>query len=236
MISKDMLENVEIRRSTRAKHLHIKVTAYGQVIVVIPKRVKKFNIESILNSHKNWIDTRLNKVASIRQDNPSFDELLPEKIELKLTTEHFVLHYDLKSDRDSLREKGDALYVTATNDLVVGKMLKKWLQVKARQQLPYLLRQMADQTSLRYNNVTIRGQKTRWGSCSAAANINLNRNLLFLPEPLVRHLMLHELCHTRHLNHSAEYWKFVESFEPNYKTYEKKLSGAYVNVPRWAIV
>lgn len=229
-----MLENVEIRRSTRAKHLHIKVTAYGQVIVVVPKRVKNFNIESILKSHKDWIDSRLNKVAIIRQDNPSFDDLLPEKIELKLTTEQFDLYYDLRSDRDSLLEKGNALYISATNESIVGKILKKWLQAKARQQLPSLLRQMADRTSLTYNNVTIRGQKTRWGSCSAAANINLNRNLLFLPEPLVRHLMLHELCHTRHLNHSAEYWKFVESFEPDYKTYEKELSGAYVKVPRWA--
>ncbi|MDH5218190.1 MAG: M48 family metallopeptidase, partial [Gammaproteobacteria bacterium] len=211
MISKDMLENVEIRRSTRAKHLHIKVTAYGQVIVVVPKRVKKFNIESILDSHKDWIDTRLNKVAIIRQDNPFFDDLLPDKIELKLTTERFDIHYDMKADKDTLREIGEALYITATNELVVGKILKKWLQVKARQLLPPLLSEMAEQTSLSFKNVTVRGQKTRWGSCSAAANINLNRNLLFLPEPLVRHLMLHELCHTRHLNHSVEYWKFVES-------------------------
>lgn len=230
-----MLENVEVRRSTRAKHLHIKVTAYGQVIVVVPKRVKKFNIESILNSHKDWIDTRLNKVAAIRQDNPSFADVRPETIELNLTKERFVVHYDLKSDRDCLREKAGVLHLGVTNELVVGKILKKWLQAKARHLLPPILNEMAERTALSYKNVTIRGQKTRWGSCSAASNINLNRNLLFLPEHLVRHLMLHELCHTRHLNHSAQYWKFVESFEPNYKAYEKKLSGAYVNVPRWAI-
>jgi predicted metal-dependent hydrolase len=104
----------------------------------------------------------------------------------------------------------------------------------ARVHLVPWLERVSIETELPYENVTIRGQKTRWGSCSTQKIINLNYRLLFLPPPLVRYLFVHELCHTVHMNHSARYWALVEKKEPHYKALDTELRHAGKFVPGWA--
>lgn len=74
-----------------------------------------------------------------------------------------------------------------------------------------------------YKNITIKNQKTRWGSCSETGNLNFNYKILFLPERLQDYIIIHELCHLRELNHSKKYWSLVASIIPNYKILEKEL-------------
>ena len=81
--------------------------------------------------------------------------------------------------------------------------------------------------------VSIRGQKTRWGSCSSAGTISLNLSLMFQRPEVVRYLMIHELCHRRHMNHSQRYWALVESFEPHWRSLDKELLQGWRHVPAW---
>ncbi|MFC1640941.1 M48 family metallopeptidase [Patescibacteria group bacterium] len=74
-----------------------------------------------------------------------------------------------------------------------------------------------------YNRVFIRCQRTRWGSCSSKKNLNFNMQLMLLREELVDYVVIHELCHTRHLNHSRDFWAEVERIIPNYKELRKEL-------------
>ena len=73
-------------------------------------------------------------------------------------------------------------------------------------------------------------------SCSARAQISLNDQLLFLPAKTVEYLMIHELCHTRHLNHSASYWRLVESHCPDYRDHEKLLNRSRDLIPDWYLL
>jgi hypothetical protein len=125
------------------------------------------------------------------------------------------------------------LVVTAECDGQRRALLKGWLLRRAKQQLPTWLRETSRELELPFGDVAIRGQRTRWGSCSAAGNINLNYGLLFLPPDLVRYLFVHELCHTVHLNHSPRYWALVQSKEPHYKILERALKQAAHTVPAW---
>ncbi len=81
---------------------------------------------------------------------------------------------------------------------------KKWLTQRAKENLIPWLKRVSDETELPYSSVSIRQQQTRWGSCSSRGSISLNARLLFLPPELVTYVLVHELCHTRYLNHSAE--------------------------------
>lgn len=230
-----MQTEVEVRRSDRAKRLQIKITNYGKIVVVVPKRVRRFDLDSVLNNHRNWINDRLSNVASKRKVSQEEDKTLPDYISLRLTDQKLQMAYEYRPGRSKIVEQAGSIQILSETQQDAHQSLVQWLQAAARESLTSLLQEMSKQTDLCFNKLTIRGQKTRWGSCSARKNINLNRNLLFLPEYLVRYLMIHELCHTRYLNHSADYWKFVESFEPDFKKYEKQLSHAYVYVPKWAV-
>lgn len=68
-----------------------------------------------------------------------------------------------------------------------------------------------------YKRVSIRNQKTRWGSCSSQGNLNFNYRVIFLPKELVDYIIVHELCHLGELNHSAEFWSLVARALPNYR-------------------
>lgn len=71
--------------------------------------------------------------------------------------------------------------------------------------------------------ITIRNQKTRWGSCSSKGNVNFNYQLYYMPQELMDYVIVHELSHRRYMNHSAEFWEEVEKYCPEYRTYRKQL-------------
>ena len=85
------------------------------------------------------------------------------------------------------------------------------------------LKQLADQHGFQYERVTIRSQKTKWGSCSGKANINLNCKLAELPPNMIDYVILHELVHLKHRNHSKEFWAELDQYVPNAKAVSKEL-------------
>ncbi len=111
--------------------------------------------------------------------------------------------------------------------------LRQWTRKQAWALLPPMLKQLSIACGLAYKKVSIRSQKTRWGSCSSHGTISLNDQLVFVPEATVRYLMIHELCHTRHMNHSVNFWRLVENFYPDYRYHERVLNQARERVPEW---
>ena len=93
----------------------------------------------------------------------------------------------------------------------------------AKNLLSKRLAKLASKNNFEYNRVSIRNQKTRWGSCSSKNNINLNKKLLHLPSELIDYILLHELVHTRVKNHSKDFWNELETVVPNARTIDKQL-------------
>ena len=97
------------------------------------------------------------------------------------------------------------------------------LRRQAKAYLPGRLAELAAQHGFSYNQVRIKHNVSNWGSCSAKKNINLNLNLMRLPEELQDYVMLHELCHLKYMNHGKEFHALLESVCPNHKTLRTKL-------------
>ncbi|UCF29903.1 MAG: DUF45 domain-containing protein [bacterium] len=116
----------------------------------------------------------------------------------------------------------------------VREALRRWLVRQARSSLVPWLKELSEDAGLSFGRVAIRGQRTRWGSCSARGNINLNYKLLFLTPDLVRYILHHELCHTVHLDHSRLFWELLASFEPDYRVYNRQVKRGMEHVPGWA--
>ena len=98
-----------------------------------------------------------------------------------------------------------------------------------------LLAQIARELNFSYEKLTIRRQRTRWGSCSARGTISLNCCLLFQRPEVVRYLMIHELAHTRHMNHSKRFWQCVARHCPEYKSLDRQLREGWKHVPAWVL-
>tara|TARA_B100002051_G_C16675363_1_gene606807 strand:- start:479 stop:1027 length:549 start_codon:yes stop_codon:yes gene_type:complete len=110
------------------------------------------------------------------------------------------------------------------NDLVQkSNELPEINKENARQLLTKRLYELAQKYDFQYNKVSIRSQKTRWGSCSSKNNISLNKKLLHLPNDLIDYILLHELVHTRVKNHSKDFWNELETVVPNARSIDKQL-------------
>jgi predicted metal-dependent hydrolase len=113
------------------------------------------------------------------------------------------------------------------------RALTGWLSQRAWQGFEAPLRALAAQMGVQPGRLQVRCQRTRWGSCSRRGTISLNVCLLFQPPEVLRYLMIHELAHLRHMNHSARFWAEVARQEPDWKALDRELLQGWRRVPSW---
>ena len=136
------------------------------------------------------------------------------------------LRQTLKSAQQFVNQKIDWIKKHSENIKILNKKSKKLPTIekaKARKILETKLAELAQLHNFQYNRVSIRNQRTRWGSCSSKNNISLNMKLLHLPEQLIDYILLHELVHTRVKNHSKDFWNELETVVPNARIMDNKL-------------
>lgn len=237
---KGVLDNIDytVRRSQRARHAQIKIAPSGAVTVVIPHRYSLKYVPELLGIHRDWINNQLSLIQG--SYNPETDSDTPRKIILTAIGEEWGIDYTnnlnkISTRRLKLEVQDRRLTINTANSAEVKSALSSWLNKKAKTLLIEQVQHISEQTALMCEGVSIRNQKTRWGSCSAQRHLSLNRNLIFLPARSMRYLILHELCHTVHLNHSRRFWRLVERFEPDYRQLDKSLNSAKSLIPRWAL-
>ncbi len=135
-------------------------------------------------------------------------------------TSDFLAKRFLNSNRDVIREK---LPVKNPNEQRSRDYQKKLLMKKAKEYLPYRLEYYAKLYGYNYEKCRLTHANTRWGSCSSNRTISLNIGLMKVPEVLRDYVILHELAHLNHMDHSKAFWAEVGSHDKNYKNHEKKL-------------
>lgn len=133
---------------------------------------------------------------------------------------NFLIKRFLNANRETIREK---LPIKDPSTQRARDAKKKILMKKAKEYLPYRLEYFAKLYGYQYEKCRLSHANTRWGSCSSTKTISLNIGLMNVPEPLRDYVILHELAHLNHMDHSDRFWAEVQSHDPRYKEHRKKL-------------
>ena len=241
-----------VRVSARARRIGLRVLPGKGLEVVLPRNADPACVPLLLTRHRVWIEKHLRRMP----DGPSRHETacaVPERVLLKGGLEEIRIRRFLPDGTlpaataaDSEGPLADARTprlqpILSHRDLILSgdspaallHRLREWVREEARLYLGTMLKALAEEHDFAYSGLSIRFQRSRWGSCSAKGSISLNACLLFLPERLTRHILLHELCHTRQLNHSQAFWKQLFSVSPDALAHDKAMRHAWRHVPAW---
>jgi len=223
-----------VRENSRARRLSIKVFPRGRVEVVVPPRTKPAVVHAFVREHHDWINEARASFAKLHPPEPF---LLPDVVELSAIDQRFRIRYERQKHAKTVRyrrHKNEVVLSGRTgDDKLCVAALKRWLASVARTEFAIRLKALSAVTGNPYKTMHIRGQRTCWGSHSSSGTMSLNYCLLFLEPEAVRYLMIHELCHARHMNHSRRYWLFVSKFEPDYRRLDRALTDSWNQVPVW---
>ncbi len=230
----DPRSGFSVRESGRARRMSIKVYPRGRVEVVVPRRSRASDVEAFVAANRDWIQkTR----AAFAEEHPPEPFALPQRVELPGVGLAFRVRYEPQRAAKTVRYRasGSLLVLRGRTDdesLCIAA-LKRWLASVAKREFLPLLTALSQRTGEPFTRMHVRGQRTCWGSHSSNGTISLNYCLLFLRPEQVRYVMIHELCHARHMNHSRRYWALVARHEPDYRQLDKGLNSAWKQIPAW---
>jgi predicted metal-dependent hydrolase len=222
-----------VRVSGRARRLSVRVYPGGKVEVIVPQGASPAAVQKFVGTHRQWIHRRVEDLSTAAAAN----ETHPAAIKLPAIGRHYAVEYEHSAASTArVRVAGENQLIVSGplhNDREIALALRSWLADVAHRQLGGELAKVAAEGDFRYARAQIRRQRTRWGSCSATGTISLNVCLLFQRPEVVRYLLVHELCHTRHMNHSQRFWAAVASLEPDYRQLDRELLRGWQSVPGW---
>ncbi len=176
---------------------------------MVRMKYKNYDVELIRSSRKTIAieihpDLSIRVRAPLRMPQYRIMEFLEEK-------EHWI---DLHLEKMRQRQKSNA---DQTSRISISEEEIKQLTELAKEVIPQRVAFFAAQMGVNYGRITIRNQKTRWGSCSQAGNLNFNCRLMKMPPEVLDYVVVHELCHRKQMNHSRAFWEEVEKVLPDYR-------------------
>lgn len=223
-----------IKVSKRARQVTLRVQPGLGLVVSIPQRFAKRDVPEVLAEHDAWIRESLQE---LEEQTPAAYRIWPPQIlDLCAIGEVWRVHLGQASSRiDGTHSPIFDLYLTEhENDrAAVASAIAAVLKRRARQVLPDWVKRLAAPNGLSVARVSVRGQRTVWGSYSSSGTLSLNYKLLFLTERYVDYVLLHELAHTKHLDHSPEFWQFLFSLDAEAEHLDATMNKATQTVPPW---
>jgi hypothetical protein len=231
--SHNLLPPFRQRISRRARHIRIEIAADGQVWLIIPRRVPQAAAYAFLQDRSAWIQRAL---AHLRAQNiqwGSHQLRWDGNDSVPLQGRDIAVHL-MPSEVARPRVRiGEAIEVFAPLRLrrtpeLLDAALARVLRERARQEATRLLDEGAAPLGVRYQGPRIADQRSLWGSCTPRGLISLNWRLILAPTDVFRYVVVHELCHIRHANHSPRFWQLLERQLPDYASWRSwlRVNGA----------
>jgi predicted metal-dependent hydrolase len=196
----------EVRRSARARRVRVTVEGDGAVRVTLPRRAPARAAAEAVRELAPWIERRraqLVRAAAEVERAPGTVPYLGRTLRLRP-----------EPGRTRVHRRGDVLLVPAGD---ARAALERWYRRAARAEIAGRLVAAATRAGVTYTGLTIRGQRTRWASCSAGGGMSFNWRLLLAPEAVLDYVIEHEVCHLSVMDHSPRFWALMESRVPGWR-------------------
>lgn len=210
---------VEIWRRPYQRSMNLRVRRDGLVRVTCGRGIPKLHVQRFVEESERFIELRMSEIHRLREKFPEKKFLTGEELIL-LGARHQLTVVWTWASKIKIKLLGSQLEMMAPLQTTVEirqKAFNFFCRKQAREHLQTRVRHFAEVMQLFPKTVTIRGQRTRWGSCSSEGGVSLNWKLIAAPPDVIDYVIVHELAHIRHLNHSADFWHLVAKFHPNWK-------------------
>lgn len=235
-----------VRVSSRVRRMRlVALPGKGLELVVTPKTTPA-EMEAFLAQNAAWAARMLKRLGAPMDARDALKPALPERMELRAVGEEWPIRYVPGGARENtvrLRfrqtPEGRALEIghgvaKAPHAKTVIGLLQRYLRDRAKHVLPPWVARVVSETGLHAPaRLRVGLQRTVWGSRSANGTLSLSARLLFLPPDLVRHVIVHELCHAGHMHHRASFHRMLESHDPLAAEHREALKSESRKLPTW---
>jgi predicted metal-dependent hydrolase len=198
----------QVRRSDRARRVRVTVDAVRGVEVVLPRRAPEREAAAAIRELRPWIERRVAELAGARAAVAARGDTVP------YLGRTLALVNDIPG-RTRVARRGETLLVPAGPDRIPA--LERWYRRAARAEIKPRLDRACALAGMSYSRLTIRGQRTRWASCSQRGAMSFNWRLLLAPEAVLDYVIWHEVCHLEVMDHSSRFWRLLASRSPGYR-------------------
>ncbi len=218
---------VKITKKRGVKRMTLSVKQSSVVTLTIPYSVSFRQAETFIAEKKDWIIRSKKKISEKEKQKTDFS---PDTV---FSTKNHKLVF-IKAAKNKIIITPDFIKVFYTSKTLIQnsdfqgyirKGIIETLRAEAKEYLPKRTEFLAKKHKFKFNKVSVRNAKTRWGSCSGKNNISLNIHLMRLPEYLSDYVILHELCHTVEKNHGKKFWALLDKVSGNAKKFDKELKN-----------
>ncbi len=198
-----------VKRSSVARHVRLEIKDEAGLTVIIPKNCELDTVDEVLRSKSRWILNKMDRYTQMAQvlekGNLSFGDTVPY-----LGRELRVISCQGIGSCRMIELRGQTLLVHGNGESPdLDFMLERWYRGQAAKILKQKIDLFAGSLGLGYKKLVIRGQKTRWASCSHNGTLSFNWRLIMAPEPVVDYVVIHEVTHLKEMNHTKRFWAIV---------------------------
>lgn len=195
---------VPVRLSTKAKRIGIRINHNGAELIIPPKHYEKGYDFLLLK--ESWVRRKLRNVVVLEAVNDN---------EITMLGVTYSIQYLNGSARVNIYKNTIEVYSKRENHKVI---LLKFLHAKFLSEVTAMVLFISTKHGLRFSNIRVMENKTRWGSCSSKGELAFNWRLIFAPQEVLKYLVVHEMCHLIEMNHSERFWQLVETLDSNYRS------------------
>lgn len=224
--------NYNIIRSNR-KTLGLEVNLEEGVLVRAPKNTDKDRIKKIVTKKAEWITRKLKEFDEVKPSPAPKEFMSGEKL-LYIGRRYRIKLINKDINNVSVKLFQGKFIIEANNNLSDEKRrikirneVENWYRKHAKEKITERVNKYIKQVGENPNNIKIKKQKKRWGSCSSIGNLNFNWKLIMAPMSIIDYIVVHELVHLKYPNHSKDFWNLVEAIIPDYQKKQKwlKING-----------